>query len=421
MDSIGSAIGYAELKSKLDTQTEYIPVRLGEINPQTRWALERAGVEQPEHLPHIWLRACDLMQDEVPCVGPDDAIRQAGLAIDSTEYDLVPVTEESGKLIGVITTRALARRYVRDSNAAGEDSLAAPCRDLMEEPEVVTTADDPISDVSEQLKNSHQGTAIVADVKGRPVGLLSRSELVSPVRRRIILVDHAEQAQAVPGIEQAEIVEILDHHHIGSIETKVPVRATFDPVGSTATLVTERFRRNGLEPTKSTALLLLSAILSDTVILRSPTTTRSDSTAVDYLERFLGLEATAYGREMFERTSDVSGVSADDLVRRDAKRYKGGNGTQFLVAQVEVVGTSLLERKDELLEAMRKECDAQGVGLFVLMVTDILEKATELLIAGDVSATARAFGVEPSNGSSLTLPGVMSRKKQVAPKLLAAL
>jgi manganese-dependent inorganic pyrophosphatase len=526
-DSIAAAVGYAELKSRLDPGTEYIPVRLGGLNPQTRWVLEQAAAQEPEFLPHIRLRAGDLMQTEFPSISEADPIREAGLAIDHNNYDLVPVVSAEGALVGIITTRALARRYVRESRASstlreatyvhavvnildgellvGEDrpltgrvwvhataldtetgiaagdvvvvgdrtnvqrqvlerdiallvvsngarpkheilelarrhgtavalspldtyvsarmvTLAAPCRELMENDQIAVTIDELISEVSEQIKDSHHGAAIVVDDRQHPIGLLTRSDLVSPMRRRIILVDHAEQAQSVPGIDQAEIVEILDHHHIGSIETRVPVTATFDPVGSTATLVIERFRRSGVEPTRPTAMLLLSAVLSDTVILNSPTTTERDEAAAEYLERMLEVDAQDYGRRMFEETSDVSAVSADDLVKRDAKGYHSSNGTPFLIAQVEVVGKGLLDREDELLEAMGRERSKQGVDLYALMVTDVLDKATDLLVSGDMGAVARAFGVEPSNGGSkLALPGVMSRKKQVAPKLLSVL
>jgi manganese-dependent inorganic pyrophosphatase len=524
-DSIGSAIGYAELKTRLDPGTEYVPVRLGELNPQTRWVLNHAGAPEPELLPHIRLRAGDLMQTEFPRMQAGDPIREAGLAIDHTDYDLVPVVDEDGVLIGIVTTRSLARRYVREARLSstlreatylhavvdvldgelltGEDrllsgrvwvhassvdtemgideadivvvgdrpkaqrhvlerniallvissgarpdeevlelarrkdtavitspldtyvsarmiTLAAPCRELMENDQIVASADDLISDVSEQIKDSHHGAAIVVDDLQRPIGLLTRSDLVSPMRRRIILVDHAEQAQSVPGIDQAEIVEILDHHHIGSIETKVPVTATFDPVGSTATLVIERFRRSGIEPMRPTAMVLLSAVLADTVILNSPTTTDRDAAVVEYLERVLELDARDYGRRMFEETSDVSGVSAEELVRRDAKAYQSGSGTHFLIAQVEVVGKGLLEREQDLLTAMQQERAKQHAALYALMVTDVLDKVTELLVDGDIGAVSRAFGVEPSNGCKLTLPGVMSRKKQVAPKLLSA-
>jgi manganese-dependent inorganic pyrophosphatase len=142
---------------------------------------------------------------------------------------------------------------------------------------------------------------------------------------------------------------------------------------------------------------------------------------VEYLERVLEIDAWEYGRRMFEETSDVSEVSAEVLVKRDAKGYQSGNGTPFVIAQIEVVGKSLLDREQELLEAMRRERSTQGVELYVLMITDVLDKGTDLLVAGDVGPVARAFGVDHQNGGKLTLPGVMSRKKQVAPKLLSVL
>ena len=167
----------------------------------------------------------------------------------------------------------------------------------------------------------------------------------------MLLVDHAEQAQSVPGIEEAEIVEILDHHHIGSIETRVPVRATFDPVGSTATLVVERFRAEGREPRAATAGMLLAAILSDTVILSSPTTTDRDRRVVSYLEELLQLDAREFGMEMFEYSSDVSDLSGEEIVTRDAKEYEVG-GRTVSIAQVETVGKTLSEREAELRDAL---------------------------------------------------------------------
>jgi manganese-dependent inorganic pyrophosphatase len=142
------------------------------------------------------------------------------------------------------------------------------------DPEPLTVrTDELLSDIAQEIVDIHYRAAVAVDSRRRPIGLVTRGDLINPAPRRVILVDHAEAAQSVPGVEQAEIVEILDHHHIGSIETTVPVRATFDPVGSTATLVIERFRQNGFEPSKGTATLLLSAVLSDTVILNSPTAT----------------------------------------------------------------------------------------------------------------------------------------------------
>jgi len=200
----------------------------------------------------------------------------------------------------------------------------------------------------------------------------------------------------------------------------VPVTATFDPVGSTATLVIERFRQNGMEPSRPAALMLLGAILSDTVILNSPTTTERDHAVIEYLERVLAVDATEFGRQMFEATSDVSEVSAEEIISRDAKEYQVRGGHTICIAQIEVVGKDLLERADELLETMRRRREDKGYLLYALMVTDILTKGTDLLVAGDVAVVARTFDA-PSSDSTIELPGVMSRKKEVAPKLLAAL
>jgi manganese-dependent inorganic pyrophosphatase len=525
-DSIASALGYAELKGRLDPGNEYRAVRLGACNAQSRWVLDRSGVAEPPFLAHVMLRACDVMQTDFPVIGEAEPIRHAGMLMARARLELVPIIDDAGALAGVVTERALARRYIRESRdtstledgptqvsavvdvlegqlVTGEDSLlagrvwvqsmdptspsgisegdvvvlgnradaqrlaiergaallvlskgslpdreildlarargtaivvspldtyvsarmvtlAAPCRAWMEEEPLTVAPEDVLSDASEQIKDTHYGAAVVLDAQRRPIGLLRRSDLVAPQRRRVILVDHAEQSQSAPGVEQAEILEILDHHHIGSIETRVPVTATFDPVGSTATLVIERFRQNGMEPSRPTAIMLLGAILSDTVILNSPTTTERDHAVVDYLQRVLALDARALGREMFEATSDLSDVSAEEIIARDAKQYQAQGGQTICIAQVEVVGEGLMERKTELLEAMRKTRQSREFHIYALMVTDILSKNTDLLVAGDAALVARIFQVQ-ADDSVLFLPGVMSRKKEVAPKLLAAL
>ena len=525
-DSIASAIGYAELKGRLDPDNDYVPVRLGDCNPQTRWLLARSAAPEPAFLAHVMPRARDVMRTSFPVTGEDEPVREAGIAMGRADLEIVPIVDTSGSLAGVLTERALARRYIRESRhtstledaptyvsaivsvldgelLCGEDrqlsgrvwvhaidvdtksgisdgdvvvvgdrpeaqllaielgaallitsnssvpgepvierarargtaiivsgldsyvsgrmvTLAAPCRALMETDPLTVTPDYLVGDISDQIKDLHYGAAVAIDGDRRPVGLITRSDLVAPPRRKVVLVDHAEQAQSAIGIDEAEIIEILDHHHIGSIETRVPVTATFDPVGSTATLVVERFRQNGLEPSRPTAMMLLGAVLSDTVILNSATTTERDHAVVAYLERALALDARTLGREMFESTTDVSGISADQLVAQDAKRYQIRGGHTICIAQVEVVGSALLERSDELLQALRREREDKDFALYALMVTDVLEHGTQMLVAGDVATVARSFGVEAED-STIALPGVMSRKKEVAPKLMAAL
>lgn len=526
MDSIAAAIGYAELKRRIDDESEYVPVRLGELNAQSNWALERSGAQRPEFMRHVMLRVRDVMRSDFPVADQDDPVREVGLMMARGHLDILPIVDDGGALFGVMTERALAHRYIRESRktstlvdapttvaaivevldaelVVGEDAsiegrvwvhsidpeksesrisegdvvvagnrddaqrqaielgasmlvasngvepeqaildlatehgcsvvvspldsyvssrmitLAAPCRALAEQEPLTVDPDDLLSEVADQVKDVHYRAAIAVDDSNQPVGLITRSDLVSPTPRRVILVDHAEQGQSVAGVEQAEIVEILDHHHIGSIETHVPVTATFDPVGSTATLVVERFRHNGMEPSKASATVLLAAVLSDTVILNSPTTTERDRVVVDYLERALSVDAMEFGREMFEASSDVSSVSAEDIVARDVKEYQLANGETISIAQIETVGKGVLDRKDELIEALDAARDKHGYPLAALMATDILSQDTDLLVAGDASPVERVFETEATDGV-IPLPDVMSRKKQVAPKLLGA-
>ncbi len=525
-DSIASAIGYAELKGRLDPEQHFLPCRLGELTPQTAWALEQAGAPEPDLLEHVSLRVVDVMRRSFPVVSHEESVRDAGQLMVQEGLELLPVVDDDGVLAGVLTEEALARRYVRESRGAstlqaptavgemvsglaGElltgrveqratgrvwvlamdvatmlrdvskgdvvvagdrpdaqmraveagvgvvvlsngtqpgpgvleaaaereipvirtplDSyvagrmitLSSPCRALIDREPLTTRRDNLIDDVSEEVKDVSYRAAVVVDRGHRPVGLLTRAELVSPQPRRVLLVDHAEQAQSVEGVEDAEIVEILDHHHIGSIETKMPVVATFDPVGSTSTLVAERFAANRLEPSRSSATMLLAAILADTVILSSPTTTERDRVQAKHLGEQLGLDPMTFGQEMFKAGSDLSEVPVEQLIGRDAKAYEVGGGQTLCIAQVEVVGQELVEgRLDELREAVRTRGERDGHRLIALMVTDVIAKDTQLVVAGDVPLAERAFGV-PAHDRVIALPGVMSRKKQVAPRLLA--
>jgi manganese-dependent inorganic pyrophosphatase len=297
--------------------------------------------------------------------------------------------------------------------------LSVPCWEVMSENPLTVKPEELVADITQQVMEVHYRAAIAVDDDKRPVGIITRTDLLNPEPRKVLLVDHSEKGQSVPGVEGAQVVEILDHHHIGDIQTRYPIAATFDPVGSTATLVVERFRASGEEPSPSSAKALLSAVLSDTVILNSPTTTDRDREVVEYLEGLLGLDAEEFGMEMFESSSDVTDLSAEDIVHRDLKEYGIAGGQTMTVSQVETVGSGLLARKDELLEEL-EEIRSRGGHLFsALMITDIVERGTELLCAGDCAPIERVFDVQAKD-RVIDLPGVMSRKKQVAPKLLAA-
>src|SRR5215212_259659 len=527
-DTIASAIAYAEYKNLVDPENDYASARLGEVNTQTEWALKRSGAETPKLLPHIMLRVKDVMHTDLLTAHKVDPLRNVGLAMAKRNFGQVPIVDDDGSLIGLVTERDLARMYIRESRGAstfaespvyvgamvgvlegellvGEEDraysgnlwvismsvdsmgqsmqpgdvvvigdrpkgqrraielgagvlvvsngvhpedeilemarerettvilspldsyvtsrliqLSVPCWEVMSENPLTVDPDDLITEITESVMEVHYRAAIAVDQSKVPLGVVSRTDLLNPKPRRVLLVDHAETGQSVKGVEKAQVVEILDHHHIGDIETNTPIPAIFDPVGSTATLIVERFKASGLRPEDSTAVMLLAAVLSDSVVLNSPTTTERDVEVVEYLEEMLGVDAQEFGMEMFEASSDVSDVSAEEIVNRDAKEYATSSGEKMSVSQVETVGTGLLERKDELLAAL-EDLRAKNDYLFsALMVTDIIEGGTELLCAGDCAPVERAFDSRAEDGV-IDLPGVMSRKKQVAPKLLAVL
>jgi len=526
-DTIASAIGYAEFKNLVDPENDYAPARLGDVNPQTAWALEKSGAESPKRIRHIMLRVKDVMARDVAVAHKNDPLRNVGLTMAQRNISQLPVVDDDGSLVGIITERNLARMYVRESRGAssfkdspvsvgamvevlegellvgenressgqlwvismGVDSmgksmkqgdvvvvgdrpeaqrraielgagvlivsngvrpedevlqmaeergttlvlspldsyvtsrliqLSVPCWEVMSENPLTVHPDDLITDITEQVMEVHYRAAIAVDGDMVPTGVVTRTNLLNPKPRRVLLVDHAEVGQSVKGVERAEVVEILDHHHVGDIETASPIPATFDPVGSTATLIIERFKTAGLRPEESTAKMLLAAILSDTVILNSPTTTDRDREVVKVLEEFLDLDAEEFGREMFEASSDVSDLSGEEIVNRDAKEYGTSSGDRVSVSQIETVGPGLLERKDELVAALEDLRDKSDYVFCALMVTDITQGGTQLLCVGDCSSVHLAFESQPQNGV-IDLPGVMSRKKQVAPALLAIL
>jgi manganese-dependent inorganic pyrophosphatase len=524
-DTIASAIGYAELKSRLNPQDVYAPARLGEVNAQTRWALKKSGAREPKLLKHIKLRVKDVMKDVVT-THRNDPLRNVGLMMAKRNIGQVPIVGDRGVLVGIVTEKDLARMYIRESREAssfagtpvstrsmvevlegellaGEDKeasgklwviamsahsmgqqikpgdiviigdrpegqrraielgagilvvsngarpedgvlrlaeekgttvvlspldsyvtsrmiqLSVPCWEVMSEDPLTVDLEALVTDITPQVMEVHYRAAVAVDDNKAPIGIVTRTDLINPVPRRVLLVDHAERGQSVPGVEEAQVVEILDHHHVGNIETRLPIPATFDPVGSTATLIVERYEANGIRPEETTAKMLLAAVLSDTVIFNSPTTTERDREVVRYLEGLLDLDAREFGMEMFEASSDVSGLSAGEIVDRDLKEYALGDGSAMSISQIETVGTGLLERKDELLGALEKVRRGNGYLFAALMVTDIISQGTELLCVGDCAPIEQAFD-QQARDHVIDLPGVMSRKKQVAPKLLDA-
>ncbi|MBQ6403569.1 MAG: putative manganese-dependent inorganic diphosphatase [Oscillospiraceae bacterium] len=277
--------------------------------------------------------------------------------------------------------------------------------------------DDYIDDVREEVLKSRYRCYPVLDENDRVVGTLSRYHLLRPRRKRVVLVDHNERAQAVPGLDQAEILEIIDHHRLADIQTAQPVRMRNEPVGSTNTIIAGMYQEYGVMPSPNMAGLIASAILSDTVIFKSPTCTKRDIDMAERMARIAKVSLEEVGKELFS-ASGSDDKSAEELFLADFKEFHIAE-QKLGVSQITCVDSArLLERKAEFLELMASLRKTNRYDMVILMLTDVLLEGTQLVYLGSDDTISRAFSIEPHD-NTLFLPRVMSRKKQIIPMLTA--
>ena len=276
---------------------------------------------------------------------------------------------------------------------------------------------DYLDDAREIMLKSRFRSYPVLDDNEQVVGTISRFHLLKPRRKQVVLVDHNEVAQSVPGLEQAEILEIMDHHRLADIQTGQPIRVRNEPVGSTNTIITAMYQEHGVVPPPKIAGLMAGAILSDTVMFKSPTCTRRDIAMAERLARFAKVSLEELGKELF--SSGVSdGKSAEELFKTDYKQFHI-SGQNIGVSQITSADAEhVLQRRDEFLAVMEAEKAKRGYDLVILMITDVLKEGSYLLYVGSDETIQQAFGAKPEN-RQVFLPGVMSRKKQIIPMLTA--
>ena len=277
--------------------------------------------------------------------------------------------------------------------------------------------DDFIDDVQDTVLESRFRAYPILDDEERVVGTLARFHLLRPRRKRVILMDHNEKAQSVRGLEQAEILEIVDHHRLADIETKNPIYVRNEPVGSTTTIVADMYQEKGLMPTAKMAGLMAAAIVSDTVMFKSPTCTKRDIDIANRMARIANVSLDELGKAIFSATcGDEKTVEA--MLNTDYKEFHIA-GHDLAVSQITCMDSDrLLARKEEFLEAMRQIRRTRGLNTVVLMITDVLLEGTQLLFVGDEEAICQAFNIKVEDNTAF-LPKIMSRKKQVIPMLSA--
>ncbi len=523
-DAICAAVGYAYLKSVIDPNQNYIACRQGPLPDETKWILNRMGIDTPPLVPHVHSRVKDAMSTDVIKLKADDIMLDAGRLMKAHDVRILAVENDMGKFMGVVTESKLAEIYIDEmdivdtrkseftlGNAAracggsiilGDENqvlsghlrvaasepetfrslieegdtvvmgdrvrsqriaveskvaclilavgakpsdeiiklamengvsilcakqdtytvtrlvtLAQTVDNYMEEDPLILDPDALLTEIVPDILHSHQRAGVVLDQDGKCEGIITRSDIAVLPRRKVILVDHNERAQSVPGIDEADVLEVVDHHRIGDIQTTNPIRFISLPWGSSATIVADQFEMAHIGVPKNIAGVLLSAVLTDTVLLKSPTTTPKDREIAYWLGSVLGVDPIEFGVELFHRRGNEADLDIDTMVLADSKEFEIAD-MKVLIAQHETADMEAsMKRCDEIQQHIEEVQSNSTYNMVLFLLTDIVNVGSRFFVAGNRRVVERAFDIDLSNGS-VWVDGILSRKKQVVTKLM---
>ncbi|KAA3647126.1 MAG: CBS domain-containing protein [Chloroflexi bacterium] len=431
-DSIAAAMSYAWLLAERDGE-EVIAARAGALNPQTSWVLKRLELPAPELLTDASPRF-ESVTRRFDTTTPDKPLRDAW-AISSRTGSVAPVVNEDGTPYGLITGWSLfsflgetVGPHPNQQQRSIADILETACSEATDTDVPAFKSNSRIRDALNRILRSEKNDFFVVDEDGAYVGVCRQRDLLSPPRLRFILVDHNEARQSIGSLHEAELVEILDHHRLDNPSTHVPIRMTVDIVGSTCTLVSERTADAGLSAPPQIAGLMLAGLLSDTLTLTSPTTTKRDHDAAETLARWAfvangplaGETVESFGQQVIEAGAGLDARDPVEIVNSDLKLYET-SGLRFSVSQAEVTKFVQLENNQEPLEdALDHLRESQGLDFSMLMVTDVVRGSSRLLIA-NAPPDLNDLPYQLLPNGMRRAQGVVSRKKQLLPVILGLL
>ena len=517
-DSIVSAMSYAALRNALG-ENNYVAARIGHLNTETSFLLERFGFKPPLYMRSVRTQVCDIDYDTPPSLGEAVPVSYAWKMLHAQENSVsaLPIAHEDGSLYGMVTAGSIAEKVMESfSNPVVEKvpvfnligalegriinneqdffdeisgEIAIPLSETSEirsgmiilcgnQPDIADRAieagasclifcqtslaesyrnrssstcllstpydpyraarmlvqsipvgriaftddlvyfhvNDYLDDVRDMVVKSRFRSYPVLNEEEKVVGTLSRYHLISPRRKKIVLVDHNEVSQSVAGLDQAEIIGIIDHHRLADVQTGNPIFMRNEPIGSTTSIIASMYQELGLMPSPNLAGLMAAAIISDTVMFKSPTCTPRDKILADRLARHAGIDQDELGKAMFSRGASPD-KSAADLIKTDQKEFHLGSHP-LAISQITTVDSDcFMARKNEILEELALQAKEKKYDLMIMMITNVLKEGTELLFAGDPDIIRAAFNVEDIHDHHVFLPKVLSRKKQIVPAL----
>lgn len=523
-DSVASAASYAYLKNQISTEYEYVPIRCGTVNDQTKFIFQKAEAALPEYMKDIYPKVIDSMTTSLITAEETDPLSKFMRILREKNLRFMPVINQSQEYVGMLGVNDVTELFLRDDrqqkpifdlradtlrrslkgtilnvgeheefkasvvvatmayddfnehvkNVADEEhtllitgnrqnilqdafkkkypaiiivglneeacknldfgdykgwvfyspfdssqtircvEMATPIGKLLNKIEPCAPHDyiDSVADAIS--KSGTKSLPVVSD--GKLVGVITGTDILKRKRAKLIMMDHNEATQAIDGVESAELMEIVDHHRLGTIKTSSPVTFFAKPVGSTCTLVYQLYKANRVEIPNKIAMLLLGGMLSDTVIMKSPTCTSDDIAAIEDLASQCGLDAKEYGVEIFSATDGLTSRSAKDIISTDFKIFEE-YGVRFGISQAETVTLAQLgEVKDKLREELYNVKENNRLDWMMLLVTDIIKEESQLITTGFEPGES-IFGYKKLEDKLFYLPGVLSRKKQLLPEI----
>ena len=432
IDAISSAMGYAWLLASQNGD-DFIAARAGPINAQTAWALDRLDLKPPIILTDASPRF-EAVARRFDTVTPDRPLREAWTIVNRTGT-VAPLVETDGTPVGLVTGLSLFRsmsQFIGTRPETQEMSLSelfnVPSREAADVDVPKFRANSRIRDGLPRVLRGERNNFWVIDNEGRYVGVCRQRDLLNPPRLQLILVDHNEVGQSIGSLDEADLIEVLDHHRVNNPPTRLPISFRVDPVGSTSTLVSERIEESGLSAPPELAGLLLGGVLSDTLRFSSPTTTERDREAAERLARwaFVGgspLEGEgidSFGLELLQSSSGLSTRDPKEIVTSDLKVYDSV-GLHFGIAQVEVTDlVAVGDYLEELSGALQDLIEGEKLNFAMLMVTDIVDGSSRLLMQSEPPVLSE-LPYKRLPDDTMDARGVVSRKKQLLPVVLALL